>query len=214
MALKFNSVNGSAAKSKVDLYEYKDGENVVRLVGDILPRYLYWVPAKGGKQLPIECLSFDREKERFTNVEVDHVPKFFPGIKCQWSYTIMCIDPKDGKVKPIPLKKKLLQQIMSAAEQLELDPTDPETGFDIIFKKEKTGSEKFNVEYTLLQLKLKKRALTEAERSAVAEAKSIDEIYPRQSPDEVKAFLDKITSPDEDEDEGDGNVDKEAIKDI
>jgi hypothetical protein len=211
MALKFNSVNGTAAKSKVDLYEYKDGTNSARLVGDILARYLYWVPAKGGKSLPIECLSFDREKERFTNVEVDHVPKYFPDIKCQWSYTIMCIDPKDGKVKPMPLKKKLLQQIMSAASQLELDPTDPDTGFDVIFSKEKTGSEKFNVEYTLMQLKLKSRPLTDAERAAVAEAKTIDEIYPRQTPEEVKAFLEKITSPEEEDDSG---VDKEAVADI
>lgn len=222
MALKFTQAKGTAAKTKVETYEYKDGENVVRLVGDLLPRYVYWVPGTNGKDLPIECLGFDRDKERFTNVEKDWVPEYFPLNKdgkrntCQWSYVANCIDPKDGKVKPIMLKKKLLENIMSAAEQLGLDPTDPDTGFDIVFKRTKTGPLAFNVSYDLLQLKLKSRPLTDAERTAVAEAKPIDEVYPRPTPDEVKALLDKLTSggDEEDPDNPATGMDKEAVRDL
>lgn len=218
MAIKFNQTKGTAAKTKVETYEYKEGENTVRLVGDILARYVYWVPGSNGKDLPIECLGFDREKERFTNIEQDWVPKYFPTNKegkpnrCQWSYVMNCIDPKDGKVKPIMLKKKLLADIMNAAEQLGLDPTDPDQGFDIIFKKEKTGPLAFNVEYKLQQLKLKTRSLNDAERAALAEAKPIDEFYPRPTPDEIKALLDKVSSG-ADEEAASG-TDQEAVADL
>lgn len=221
MALKFGQAKGTAAKTKVETYEYKDGENVVRLVGDILPRYVYWVPGTNGKDLPIECLGFDREKERFTNIEKDWVPEYFPTNKdgkpnrCQWSYVMNCIDPKDGKVKPIMLKKTLLADVMNAAEQLGLDPTDPDTGFDIIFKREKTGPLAFNVDYKLQQLKLKSRPLNDAERAALAEAKSIDEVYPRPTPEEIKALLDKLTSGgDDDADNPATGIDKESVADL
>ena len=220
MALNFMETNGSAAKSKVDLYEYKDGENSVRLVGGVLPRYVYWLPGTNGKDVPAECLSFDRSKERFTNVEKDHVLDYFPKDKQgkdnrpQWAYTVMCIDPKDGKVKPLPLKKKLFQNIIELAKDLGADPTDPDTGFDIVFRRAKTGPLPFNVEYTLAQMKCKQRPLTEEERAAVAEAKTIDEIYPRPTPEEIKGLMEKLTSGGGDSDNSDSGVDKEAAADL
>ena len=39
MALKFNQASGAAKKSSIDQYTYKEGDNIFRLVGDILPRY-------------------------------------------------------------------------------------------------------------------------------------------------------------------------------
>lgn len=127
MALKFGETQGKAIKNSYEAFEYKDGENVVRLVGGVLPRYVYWVKGTNNKDIPIECLSFNRNKEKFDNLEVDWVPKYFPDKKCAWSYAINCIDPKDGKVKVLNLKKKLFEQIITAAEDLG-DPTDPETG--------------------------------------------------------------------------------------
>ena len=43
MALSFKQTKGKAQKSSVEAYEYKDGENSVRLIGGVLPRYVYWV---------------------------------------------------------------------------------------------------------------------------------------------------------------------------
>ena len=138
MALAFGSTNGKAVRNAVDSFVYKDGENTVRLIGGVLPRYVYWVKGTNNKDIPVECLSFDREQEKFTNKEVDHVQKFFPEVKCSWAYSINCIDPTDGKVKVLNLKKKLFEQILSAAEDLG-DPTDLEKGWDIVFKRAKTG---------------------------------------------------------------------------
>jgi hypothetical protein len=214
--MKFSESKGGAAKSSVDLFQYKDGEQSFRLFGDILPRYMYWVPTAKGKDLPVECLSFDRDKERFTNVETDHVLEFFPTDKenrpnrPQWSYTIQAIDLADGKAKVVPLKKKLLLQIQDVASQLGLDPTDTETGFDVVFKRVKTGPNVFNVEYTVQVLKCKQRALTPAELEVVNSAKAISEIYPRPSPEEVRALLVKITTPEATE----ADTDKEAVSDL
>lgn len=216
MALKFTDSKGGAAKSSVDLFQYKDGEQSFRLFGDILPRYMYWVPTPKGKDLPVECLSFDRQKERFTNVEVDHVLEFFPKGKDgkpnrpDWSYTMQCIDLSDGKAKVLPLKRKLLAQIQDVAGQLGLDPTDTTTGFDIVFKRVKTGPNVFNVEYTVQVLKCKERALTSAELAVVAATKPIEEVYPRPSADEVRGLLVKITTPTEE----DNTTDSESVSDL
>lgn len=213
MAISFKNTKGKAQSNKVESYEYKDGENTVRLVGGVLPRYIYWLKGSNNKDIPVECLAFSRDKEKFDNLQKDHVPDFFPDLKCSWSYTVNCIDPKDGKVKALNLKKKLFEQILTAAEDLG-DPTDFDNGWDVVFKRVKTGPLAYNVEYQLQVLRCKPRALSEAERELVNAAKSIDEKYARPTEDEVLALLTKITTNSEDE-SGDGNsAEQEAVKEL
>ena len=211
MALKFGETKGKALKKSVEAYEYKDGDNTVRLIGGVLPRYVYWLKGTNNKDIPIECLAFDRDKEKFANTEVDHVPSYFPDKKCSWAYSINCIDPKDGKVKALNLKKKLFEQIMTAAEDLG-DPTDFDTGWDIVFKRQKTGPLPFNVEYTLSVLKCKKRKLTSEERALADKAEDIDSKFIRPTPEEVKAALEKLVSGADEavEDSAEG----EAVKEL
>ena len=209
MALKFGETKGKAVKKSVEAYEYKDGDNVVRLIGGVLPRYVYWVKGTNNKDIPLECLAFDREKEKFTNAEVDHVPQFFPDKKCSWAYSINCIDPRDGKVKALNLKKKLFEQIMTAAEDLG-DPTNYDTGWDVVFKRAKTGPLPFNVEYSLSVLKCKTRALSDAERALADTAEDIDAKFPRATPAEQLAALEKLTVGVEEDESADG----EAVKEL
>lgn len=214
MAISFKNTKGKAQSNKVEAYEYKDGENSVRLVGGLLPRYIYWIKGTNNKDIPVECLAFSREKEKFDNLEVDHVPKFFPELKCTWSYTVNCIDPKDGKIKALNLKKKLFEQVMTAAEDLG-DPTDFDSGWDVVFKRVKTGPLPFNVEYQLQVLRCKSRPLSDAERELVTTSKAIDEKYPRPTADEVLALLNKVTThSDEETDEGASESEREAVKDL
>ena len=197
MALKFNDTKGAAIKG-AESYTYKDGENVIRIFGDVLPRYIYWVKGKNNKDIPLECLSFDREKEKFTNKEKDWVRESFPELKCGWAYCVMGYSIAEKKPVVINLKKKLFEQILSAAETLG-DPTDLDTGYDLVFKRTKTGSLAYNVEYQLQVLKLKPRALTEEERALVAGAKTIDELVPRLTADDQKVFLDGLAKEDKPE---------------
>jgi hypothetical protein len=210
VALSFKQTKGKAQSNKVESYEYKDGENTVRLIGGVLPRYVYWLKGSNNKDIPVECLAYSREKEKFDNLEKDHVPDFFPDLKCNWSYAINCIDVKQGKVVALNLKKKLFEQILTAAEDLG-DPTDPETGWDVVFKKTKTGPLAYNVEYQLQVLRCKNRKLTTEELALAESAKPIDEKYVRPTPEEVLATLEKVTS---NADEETTAAEQEAVKEL
>ena len=189
MALSFNKQTGGAQKSSIDSFQYVDGDNKMRVVGDILARYVYWIKGENDKNIPMECLSFDRNSERFNNVEKDWVREYYPDLKCGWSYATQCIE--GGKVKVVNLKKKLWEQIITAAEDLG-DPTDPDTGWDICFKRVKTGPLPYNVEYQLQALKCKPRPLTDEERALIADLKSMDDVMSRPTPDAQKELLDRV----------------------
>ena len=212
MALAFGKTNGKAVKNSHEAYVHKDGENVVRMFGGILPRYVYWLKGTNNKDIPVECLAFSREKEKFDNIEKDHVSEYFPEAKCSWSYSVNCIDPKSQKVVALNLKKKLFEQIVTAAEDLG-DPTDHDTGWDVVFKRVKTGPLPFNVEYTLQVLRCKARPLTDDERALANAAKNIDEKFPRPTEADVKALLDKITTQ-QDEDGEAPSSEQEAVKEL
>ena len=163
----------------------------------------------------MECLAFDRELEKFNNLEKDCVQEFYPELKCSWAYAVNCIATVDGvqKVVVLNLKKKLFEQLCSAAGDLGLDPTSYDEGFDVVFKRVKTGPLAFNVEYTLSQLKLKKRALTEAERGLAESAVSIDVKIPRQTHAEIYALLERLQKGEEAAPAEDG-IDKEAVNEL
>ena len=195
MALSFNDQKGGAAKAEYASFKYIDGDNVFRIVGDILPRYVYWVKGADGMSLPVECLEFNRDTEKFDRAEKDWVKVFFPDQKCGWAYVTQCIDPEDGTIKILHLKKKMWAQIMDIAAEGLGDPTDPETGWDIHVKRKKTGVHNFNVEYQVSALACQKgkRPLTAEEKALVAEMSPIDEVIPRPTPEAQKDFLERLS---------------------
>lgn len=203
MALKFNQSKGAAQKNTIDSLAFHDGENRMRIVGDILARYVYWVRGENNKNIPMECLAFNRNTERFDNAEKDWVREYYPDLKCGWSYATQAIVP-DGdsyKIKVVNLKKKLWEQVVTAAEDLG-DPTDWDTGWDIVFDRKKTGPQVFNVEYQLKVLRCKTRALSEEEREVLKDLKSMDDVMARPTPDAQKELLDRINNaPVEENDE-------------
>ena len=202
MALKFGETAGSAVKNRADSFEVKNGENRFRIFGGILARYVYWIKGENNKNIPFECLEFSREEEKFggTN-QKDWVKEYYPDAKCSWAYVVVGIDPTDNKVKIWNLKKKLFEQILSAAEDLG-DPTDLDSGWDIVFEKKKTGPLPINVAYELKVLRCKPRALTDAEKLLVTEAKTVDEMLPRPTPEAQKELLEKIRN---------GNTSEESV---
>jgi len=50
----------------------------------------------------------------------------------------------------------------------------------------------YNVEYQLQALKCKPRALTDEEREAIADLKSMDDVMTRPTPDAQKELLDRV----------------------
>ena len=208
MAIKFGNIEGKAKKSSVDAYTYIEGDNRIRMVGDVLPRYVYWLTTADGKRVPMECLGFDRDKEQFTNIEKDWVRHYFPDLKCSWAYAVQCVD-KDNKIKVLNLKKKLFESVMVAAEDLG-DPTDTETGWALCFKKQKTGPLPFNVEYTLQVLKCKPEPLSADQLEAIKELPNIDDVISRPTSELQKEFIESRVL----ENSGGGNVPDEVAEEI
>lgn len=206
MGLKFGDSAGGAQKNRADAFEPKVGVNTVRMFGPLVARYVYWVEGENKKNIPFECLEFNRETEKFGGTgEKDWVKEYFPDIKCGWAYAILVLDPADNKVKIWNLKKKLTEAILSEAKDPTLgDPTDLETGWDIVFEKKKTGPLPINVSYELKSRQLKQRALTEEERAIVEESKTIDEMLPRPTADQQKELLEKLRNG------GGENIDEEV----
>ena len=58
MAISFNQQKGSAQKSSISSFQYKDGDNKFRLVGDILARYVYWIKGENDKNIPFRVFIF------------------------------------------------------------------------------------------------------------------------------------------------------------
>lgn len=216
MAVDLGKTKGKAQKG-VASYEYKMGENAIRLVGGVLPKYVYWVKSHNNKDIPIECLGFDRDKEKFTNKEEDLVPESFPGKKCQWNYSMVCIDRSTGEPCVIHLKKKLFEQILNAQE--DLGPvTDPEKGWTVVFKKVKSGPLPINIGYELQVLRCKPSPLTEEEKTMIAEFGDIDSHFPRPTVDQVRTLIHRVLHGDEnsstEEQTEEGSSEEEAVNEL
>ena len=169
----------------------------VRLIGDVLTRYVYWISTNnGGKRLPIECLRFDRKTQMFVDTNKDPVTEIdsalYDSSKPSFAYVAQCIDRADNKLKLFDLKQTIFNSIVDYAKNPEYgNPADPEKGYDITILKQRTGPATINVGYTVTP----SRAvvpLTKEEKEM--ELFDLNQIMKRPSADEVYAWLVKNTS--------------------
>jgi len=217
------STKGKAISTNVPKKELKIGDNTVRIVGDILRRYGYWLKTPAGNSVFMECLGFDRDLEKFTNKVKDHVPDFFPHAltfggeverdpktgeprphRPKWAYVATIIDRDDNDtIKELHMKKTSFEEILKVANKRNPqtkqpfgDPTHPDTGWDITINKEKTGPKPMNVKYSVDPFSPinGSKSLTEAELTAYEESPKIADRYPLPDPDEQLALLHKIVS--------------------
>lgn len=225
MALGFgknSGIKGEAQKSSVKYMKLNEGDNTFRIKPDsILPTYTYWVKGANGKDLPFECLQFDRATEKFDNTKGDPIKDLGlkndkgEDLRCQWSYKCQVINKSTGELEVLQLKKGILQDIISVAGQLEMDPTDYEVGTWFTVNKKKTGPHAFNVEYTLQQLKCKPSELEAGEKELFDKSKDIEELFKLETYDEQMTRLQKhLKGAKEDAQESESNTDSEAINEL
>jgi len=221
MAISFNNLNGGAVKSDVKYMKLVDGENVFRILPDsILPSYTYWVTGASGKDLPFEALQFNRSTEKFENSNPCAVrdrgiqAKDGGDLRCQWSYKCQVINKATGAVEVLQLKKGILNDIISVAQQLQFDPTSLETGTWISVVRKKTGPLPFNVEYTLQQLKCRSEALDADNLAKIEGLKSIETMFPKETYEAQTERLDKHLTGAKEEEAAASQVDQEAVDDL
>jgi hypothetical protein len=191
--IKFTDLQGKASKAGPERFKPVNGENRFRIVGSVVPGYKYWLKTKDGTSVPMECLGFNRETEQFENKVKDFIRVYFPDKKCSWAYQSLVIDRLDGKLKLFDHKKKLFESILDAAKKKMGDPTDVETGWDIVFTREKTGPKAFNVEYRLETFELENSPLSEDDLKAIEEGKeafgTIEDITALPTPEQQEEFI-------------------------
>tara|TARA_Y100001963_G_scaffold35156_1_gene49016 strand:+ start:161 stop:835 length:675 start_codon:yes stop_codon:yes gene_type:complete len=212
----FDDLQGEAKKgAKVDYMKLSDGDNTFRIVGNILPGYSYWVKGANGKDLPFECLQFDRENEKFNPSLPDPVKDL--GIKdangedlrCGWAYRCNVINKATGKLEVLTLKKGMLQDIISYAKRKKVNPTDPETGCWITVERQKTGPHAFNVKY-IVDPYFESEPLTEKELGLVKEMKPLDEVFVRETYEEQKKRLQDHITPKQESSDGGSDAEQDA----
>lgn len=165
----------------------------LRILGNVLPRYIRWVVTNEGKKYPLECLSFDREREEFSGAKdpFKEIPESVYAEKPQFAYVVNCIDRADGKLKLMDLKTTVFKQLVDYARDPDYgSPADPDNGYDITIRKEKTGPLPQNVKYTVMPSR-SSTPLTEKEREL--ELYNLDTIFKRQTYEEQKEWLLKNT---------------------
>lgn len=218
MAIKFNKLTGSAKKSGNTYMKLVDGDNTFRIVGGVLPCYTYWVTGASGNNHPFEALQFDREEEEFDNSR--GCPVRDAGIKdtkgeditCGWSYKCQVINKATGNVEVLQLKKGFFGDIISVAQDMEIDPTDVDKGTWLTVKRKKTGPKAYNVEYKLAQMKCKSVALSAEDKELIKDLKSIEELFPVETYEKQAARLNKhITGEQE---EAEDSQDTEAVNEL
>jgi hypothetical protein len=187
---KGNAGSGSGQRREIERLTLPIGDTKIRLIGEVLPRYVYWVVTSEGKKMPVECLQFDRQTEGFNNNAKDPMKEIDEDIysdKPQFAYVCNVIDRKDNKIKIFDLRSTIYKQIVDYATNPDYgNPADDDTGYDITIKKEKTGPLPQNVKYSVIPAR-SNSSLSEAEKSA--ELFELDKIYKRQSYEEQKEWL-------------------------
>ena len=114
----------------------------IRLVGNVLPRWIRWVTTKEGKKYPLEVVSFDRDTEEFTNAKdpFTELSEEVYNEKPQFAYVVNCFDRSDNRLKLLDLKLTVFRQLLDLAKDPEYgSPADEKTGYDVTIIKEKTG---------------------------------------------------------------------------
>ena len=181
---------GGGERREIQRLTLPIGETKVRLVGEVMPRYVYWITTTEGKRMPLECLRFVREEEKFVDTNEDPFKEVGADVfsdKPQFAYICNIIDRNDGQIKIFDLKSTIYRQIVDFASNPEYgNPAHPETGYDITIKKEKTGPLPQNVKYTCLPARAS-TALTEEEQKA--ELFDLGRIYKRQTYEEQKKWM-------------------------
>jgi hypothetical protein len=187
---KGKKASNSGERREIKRLSLKAGDTKVRLVGGVLPRYTYWVVTKEGRKMPVECLQFDRETESFNNNAEDpmkEIPEDVYNDKPGFAYVCQVIDRADGEIKLFDLRSTIYAQIVDLAVDPDYgSPADPDNGYDITIKKEKTGPLPQNVKYSILPAR-GNSPLTDEERSL--ELYDLEKIIKRQSYDDQKKWL-------------------------
>lgn len=216
----FLNTKGEAQLNNVAFSKFGMGSTQVRLIGDILPGYCYWLKNSSGKDKKVDNLAFNPSTERWDSGQADVVKEFgfteknekgeTVPMKSKRNYQIQIINRASGKLEVMSLSKSMFDSIVAYCR----DTGVSDVGSLELFI-EKTGDQArwSSIRYNLNQVKTmqfnsqpaKVEEARAKDEELLKDLKDIREIFPRVSPDELRTqiqnFLDakpetKVDTPD------------------
>ena len=197
----FMQSKGEAVKNKVAYAKFGMGVTQIRLVGDLLPGYVYWLENTAKNKFKAPNLAFDPKTEAWIKGAVDPVCEFgfteknekgeTVPLKSKRDYQIQIINRASGKLEVMSLSKTMFDAIVAYCRDTGVeDPTTIELFI------EKTGdANKWNsIRYKLNEVRTMKfnadtasvAELHEKDATILAEMKPIAEMFPRPTADELR----------------------------
>lgn len=218
----FMETNGESVSNKVVYAKMVSGVPFKFRIatGEILRSYTYWVKNALNKELPFENLSFSRENEKFNSGEMDPIRerklmqfdkqqgKMVP-LKSKRSYKVMIINRATNSLECLDLKKSIFDGMVKFIKESKRgDGSFPDvTEFEWVV--DKTGVKWNEVKYDLNVMATLRandpavRDAAQANDAAIIEScKTIDELFPRETPEEQLARLDKHLAAREEDNQG------------
>jgi len=187
--------SGDGDRREIVRLKLENGDTKVRLVGDVLPRYVRWVVTNEGKKFPVEALNFDRATEEWNNSLPDpmsEVPEEVFSDKPQFAYVCNIINRGSTQVELFDIKATIYKEVVNYAVDPDYgNPADENEGYDITVTREKTGPLPQNVKYSVRPGRASS-PLTDEEKAM--ELYDLDKIFKRQTYDEQKQWLLKNTA--------------------
>ncbi len=180
---------------QIERLKLNDAGTKIRLVGSVLPRYIYWVTNNEGKKHPLDCISFDRDKEAMVTGAKDpvlEIPKEIYSEKPTFAYVCNVIDRASKSIKIFDLKATIYKEILAYVKNPEYgDPTDPKTGYDLTIERMKTGPLAINVKYKVVP---SRNSIPLTEEEMALELYDLDKIFKPGEYDSQKEWLVKNTA--------------------
>lgn len=200
----FLASKGEAQLNNLNYAKFGMGTTQIRLVGDLLPGYAYWLKNSLNKDRKFDNLAFNPATERWDSGQPDVVKEFgfternekgeTVPMKSKRNYQIQILNRSSGKLEVMSLSKSMFDSIVAYCR----DTGVTDVGSLELFI-DKTGDQArwSSIRYNLNQVKTmqfnSQPAKVEEARAKDGELlkdlKDIKELFPRPTPEELRAQI-------------------------
>lgn len=204
MSTNFLETKGEAEKNSVNYSKFGFGTTQIRLVGDILPGYCYWIINSAGKKMKAPNLGFNPDTEGWIPGAVDPVREFglteknekgeTVPLKSKRDYNISIINRASGKAEVMSLSKTMFDAIVAYCRDTGV--TDP-TKLELFIDKTGNAAQWNSIRYNLNVVKTmtfngdqsKVDAARAGDDEIIKDIKPIKEIFKRPTASELRANI-------------------------
>ena len=204
-ASNFLAVNGEASVSNVSYAKFGMGVTQFRIVGDLLPGYSYWLKNSQGKDRKFDNLAFNPKTEKWDSgitdvirergfTEKNEKGETIP-MKSKRNYQVQIINRSTNKVEVMSLSKTMFDAIVAYCR--DTNTTDVGS-LELFIEKTGDAARWSSIRYNLNQIKTmqlnadpaKVAAAREKDEELLKDIKTIHELFPRPSAEELRQQLD------------------------